>query len=323
MRILWTLLVSACGLLAATSVSAHSCVLPDNGTGTIDLPPECPDGYQGHMAIIDGLPAGSTIEIEATLNDYENIVRTPGGSLGGEILEFDARLYWVAVGTGDLTGFNRNLAIPVSCEIHTAPRTPGDPVQIFACDFFSLTGQLFGDPDFCELIVVAGTDNGLPSPGQTTLTEVPSGDYAVDSFFDITYQIQFEGCPDSQMLGDLAGTTIGTDRFQAGERYTVGVAESLGYAHSFRLNQNVPNPFNPITAIQYDVPAGGGKIDLCVYDLRGRLVRTLVNAYQTAGRRLVTWDGRNEYGHQVASGVYVYVLRTDGGKSCRKMAIAK
>ena len=58
----------------------------------------------------------------------------------------------------------------------------------------------------------------MPSPGQTTLTRLgPAGsDFNVDSFFDITYQIEFEGC-DGSMLADLAGTTQGTIRMQAGE----------------------------------------------------------------------------------------------------------
>jgi hypothetical protein len=116
-------------------------------------------------------------------------------------------------GTGSLAGFNRHLAVSVALEAHSAPRTPGDPVQTFARDMYRLQGEVFGDPDFCELIVTAGTDYGLPGPGQTTLTKLPTGDYAVDSFFDISYEIEFEGCPASQLDG-YTGTTPGTVTIQ-------------------------------------------------------------------------------------------------------------
>ncbi|MBU0740784.1 hypothetical protein KJ554_00370, partial [bacterium] len=205
-------------LLLAASAPAATCFLPDDGSGTVQLPPACPEGYAGQMVIIDGLPPGTTIEIDATLTDYYNVVTFLGGSLGGEVQQFDATLYWVLTGTGDLTGYTRSMAVPVACEVHTGPRTPGDPVQTFDQTTFYLQGELYGDPDFCELIVIAGDGFGLPCPGQCTLTQLPSGDFAVDSFFDITYQIQFAGCPGSPLDG-LSGATTDTKRFQAGEPY--------------------------------------------------------------------------------------------------------
>ena len=105
--------------------------------------------------------------------------------------------------------------MPLTGEIHTGPRTPGDPVQTFPTDMYRLQGELFGDPDFCTLRFTGGTDYGLPSPGETTLVKLPSGDYAVDSFFDITYQIEFEGCPGSE-LEDYAGITTATIRVETG-----------------------------------------------------------------------------------------------------------
>jgi hypothetical protein len=299
----------------------HSCVLPDNGTGTTDLPPECPDGYRGFMQILDGLPPGSTLDIDATLSDFTSIVRFAGGSLGGEVQQFDAILHWEVTGTGDLAGFNRTLGIHVQCEFHSAPRTPGDPLQVFDCGVFRLFGQHFGDPDFCELIVSAGSDLGLSSPGQTTLTELPSGDFAVDSFFDISYRIDFQGCPGSR-LEDLAGSTLDTQRFRAGEPYTTGIAEAPR-AGQVALYQNVPNPFNPTTTIRYDIPDAGGWVRLEIYDVRGRSVRTLVSERQAAGRRSVMWDGRNQFGRRVPSGVYLYVLRIDGNEAIKKLAIIR
>ena len=218
--------------MSAGALAGEACVVPDNGAGTITLPPmgctyTSPDEV---YEIIDGLPPGTTIELDGPLMDFiccgdqclncsaalgPGVCETAGGTLGGHIHCFEATLDLDVTGTGDLEGFNRHLSVPVFCEVHTGPRTPGDPVQTFPTDMYRLQGELFGDPDFCTFRIRAGTDYGLPGPGQTTLTELPSGDFAVDSFFDITYQIEFEGCPDSQ-LADLAGTTTATIRIETG-----------------------------------------------------------------------------------------------------------
>ncbi len=210
------------------SPAVQQCTAPDNGTGTVTLPVlgceySAPDEV---LQIIDGLPPGTTIELDPILMDFlcsdpaicslplaPGQCETAGGSLGGHGCCADATLDLTVSGTGDLTGFNRHLAVPVALEAHSGPRTPGDPVQTFPRDMYRFFGELFGDPDFCEFRITAGTDYGLPGPGQTTLTELPGGDFTVDSFFDLTYQIEFEGCPGSVLDGYM-GTTTGTIRIE-------------------------------------------------------------------------------------------------------------
>jgi Zn-dependent metalloprotease len=83
--------------------------------------------------------------------------------------------------------------------------------------------------------------------------------------------------------------------------------ESVEIPTAFRLHDNYPNPFNPSTKIEYEVPLRS-HVQLAVYDILGRLVRTLVNSDHSNGRYSVAWDGTNETGHQVASGMYIYRL---------------
>jgi hypothetical protein len=92
---------------------------------------------------------------------------------------------------------------------------------------------------------------------------------------------------------------------------------------TFALYQNAPNPFNPSTVIRYDVPEASGKMTLHIYDASGRLVRTLVDGAQSPGRKNSEWNGRDNRGRQVASGVYFYRLTAPGFDQTNKMLLLK
>jgi hypothetical protein len=91
----------------------------------------------------------------------------------------------------------------------------------------------------------------------------------------------------------------------------------------FALHANVPNPFNPTTSIYFDVPSGGALVDLSIYDVSGRLVRTLVDSHRGAGRWSATWNGEDDRGARVASGVYFYRMSAGAFVETRKMILLK
>lgn len=91
----------------------------------------------------------------------------------------------------------------------------------------------------------------------------------------------------------------------------------------YAIHQNVPNPFNPMTSIRFDLPMQT-RVDLRVYDVSGRLVRTLIQgASCPAGRNEILWDGRDSLGRGVASGVYFCRLRADRFVGTRRMSLVK
>lgn len=90
----------------------------------------------------------------------------------------------------------------------------------------------------------------------------------------------------------------------------------------FTLEQNSPNPFNPITEIAYGLPAAS-HVTLKVYNITGQVVKTLVDSYQQAGRHTVRWDATNDYGRRVASGVYFYRFETAEFQKTVKMTLLK
>jgi hypothetical protein len=89
----------------------------------------------------------------------------------------------------------------------------------------------------------------------------------------------------------------------------------------FALHPNAPNPFNPMTTIRYDVPAGGGEVMLRIYDVRGRLVRTLVDGMQSPGEKRTVWYGRDNQGNSVATGMYFYRMTAPGFEMTKKMVL--
>ena len=88
---------------------------------------------------------------------------------------------------------------------------------------------------------------------------------------------------------------------------------------NYSLLQNYPNPFNSSTTISFQLPIDGD-VSLKVYNTSGQLVRTLVDGYQSAGHVEAHWDGKNDSGKEVASGIYFYQLSVGNFVSMKKMS---
>ncbi len=90
----------------------------------------------------------------------------------------------------------------------------------------------------------------------------------------------------------------------------------------FSLGQNFPNPFNPSTTISYALPANA-YVKLVVYNVLGQKVKTLVDEEQTAGFRQVVWNGQNDRGEAIGSGIYFYRIQAGNFTKTAKMSLLK
>ena len=124
----------------------------------------------------------------------------------------------------------------------------------------------------------------------------------------------------------MAGESIDWVQTEAGLGKTtlpdVSRPSSGDLPDDFVLHQAYPNPFNPMTTIRYDLPEPSDVI-LRIYSIRGILVRLLHNGYRPAGYHAVVWDGRDEYGQRVPSGVYFSMLTAGARSHTRKMLLVK
>ena len=117
------------------------------------------------------------------------------------------------------------------------------------------------------------------------------------------------------------GVLIGLDG--AIDRLTnVDFARLSSLPGEYKLEQNIPNPFNPSTVIGYRIPEAA-LVRLVIYNLLGQEVRVLVDRHVEAGAFTATWDGKDEMGRQVSSGIYLYRIHAGGFLASRRMMFLK
>lgn len=90
----------------------------------------------------------------------------------------------------------------------------------------------------------------------------------------------------------------------------------------FVLHQNYPNPFNPTTQIKYDLPSDS-YVNISIYDVMGRKIKSLFNNNQTSGYHSLRWDATNDIGEGVSAGMYIYTIQAGEYRSTKKMVLLK
>ncbi len=196
-------------------------------------------------------------------------------------------------------------------------------------------GYAFGD-----IWVTYSTDDGATWAAPENVTNSTGWDDLYPSLARTSLDNAAEPGMDAYMIyqsDDLAGTFVqGTEgavnmdyvKFTGIDITGLGIGDGkdgpgAGLPKAAALSQNYPNPFNPSTTIRYQV-AEQSHVSLKIYDVRGRLVQTLVNEVKDAGDYSIQWNGLESSGQQVSSGIYLYTMETgENFKSTRKMVVLK
>lgn len=103
---------------------------------------------------------------------------------------------------------------------------------------------------------------------------------------------------------------------------TVNAVENPEVPVAFSVDQNFPNPFNPVTTIRFALPTAG-RTQVVVFDLRGRMVKTLVNGELAAATHVVQWSGDDNHGRPAAAGIYFYRVTSGANQEVGRMALIK
>lgn len=189
-------------------------------------------------------------------------------------------------------------------------------------DTTKLSGDLaWGIPDVYILNLLAGAEplylfetyNGDTTfQGKTCGVRYLGSDY---KFIYLAFPLYFS-------YTDQAKQLIGKAMSDFNEPTGVEQPEKELIPSQFSLSQNYPNPFNPVTNISYYLEKSTN-VKLCIYNILGEKVKVLVDEWQTKGLRRVNWDGKDENGKTVASGIYFYKITTPEFSQTKKMVLLK
>lgn len=342
--------------------TSHDVAIGDiDGNGTLDAVSDNTGAgslkmYSGNgngtfaAAMLSALPSGSGCSgADVDLGDLnadgkmDAVVATAGcgqvnlmmgngaGSFTGSTITMGAQPGHVVIGD-----FNRDgrLDLAASDESSTSgvvrlqnPATPGTFLGAASFTGIAAPGDIAAadvdqDGDL-DLLVGSTTQSAF-----ALLKNSGGGSFGAPSLFSMNDPVTSLVVDDFNGDGLLDVITAGSDgsvnsiSVRLGTRTIITAVDVPPVSAGYTLEQNRPNPFNPVTKIRFAI-ARAEPVRLRVYDARGRLVSTLLDGSMPAGTHEVSWAGRNQAGQPAASGVYFYKLESGGRSMSRRMVLLK
>ena len=232
----------------------------------------------------------------------------------------------------------------------------GDTVQCVECEAINVTSIAMSDD--CQIPVNCFVDPCFVSECTSYPDAECVANYCEDCWADYYLYDELINCDLTMYCVDLTGIDFGLCTMVLGIGWvndnceTVSgcdwVADSVDYTaayfnsmddcieacflashdeinqlpHAFNLYNNYPNPFNPVTTLRYDLPEDA-LVNITIYDIMGRIVRTLINSQQNAGFKSIQWNATNDAGSPLSAGLYLYKIQADNFVKTRKMVLLK
>jgi hypothetical protein len=177
-----------------------------------------------------------------------------------------------------------------------------------------LTWQLDTAPDIVAYYVYRGDVSGFTPSEETKIGITPDANFKDTNIMDnkvYYYRIA--------AVDDAFNHTV-SDEIVASTTDVSLVSEEI--PTTYALESNFPNPFNPITYINYQIPENGHVL-LTIYNILGEKVQTIIDQYQSAGYYKASWNARNDAGENLSSGLYIYELKVNNYKNSQKMILSR
>jgi hypothetical protein len=211
------------------------------------------------------------------------------------------------------TGENATVVIPATIINDDSQLETGDEIGIFTKDCLC-----------CGAAVWLGANTAIPIMADDLHTEKTDGCQSGDELHFHVWKKstneEYAAHTSNKTKQDLQyqkdGFTVLT-QLVINTNNDISGSEIPAIPSDFRLHQNHPNPFNPLTTIEYQLPEAAD-IKLTIYDLRGNEVKILVNGAMPAGYHSIMWDSRNNTGQLVSSGVYFYKIEVKSSDTANR-----
>ena len=198
----------------------------------------------------------------------------------------------VSIYTDEIIPFTWHSSIDVDSEVHyNLGVTINHPNELYSKNYFDIFDTTLGISPYDYAILM--TDLGLLQSTFNYFIEVSDGEFTV--------------------VSDSGEFVL--------NNFSLNVKNS-NIPEKFFLYQNFPNPFNPITTIDYDLPKNT-MVDINVYDMKGRFVKNILKNFQTSGHKSIQWNATNHQNESVSGGMYLYIIQAGDFRQTKKMVFLK
>ena len=296
----------------------HGCELTLTGIVTGDTA-QYNSGY-GAYAFQDGTGQWNGLLFDGA--DLQVLSRGDEVAVTGTIDEFDAAWHFQNDG-------NTRLINVSNIDVLSTGNAEPDPALV-SCRDITQTGE---EVESYEGVLVTLNNVTISAVNQFdwSITDATGSETLIDDdMATMAADNYMSTLEEGQVLESVSGIfnfSFGTYKVQIRDLpdlgQTVGIVDDIKVnPYSYQLYDNFPNPFNPETQIRFEIGAQEN-VQILIYDILGRQIRYLVNEQYSSGFHVVNWDGTNETGQPVSSGMYIYLLKAGDYMADKKMLFVK